>query len=251
MTKTRMTVLVALLVLASSPSVLAGEAILVLAPKGATAWTAQMTSLAAKVNAQTAAEVVFGVPTRAAIAEGVERLAKRGATGIVVVPFFLSEPVALDDLKGFSVPVRLGTAASSAPGLTDAILARAATISAAPANELLVVVGYSSNEAGASWVMDLGPSGKRLNAARRFASVLLVGSLDAITETEARQMRRVLERHVDAGRRIVIVPMLGGPAGTTGIPSHSVFQGFPVAAASDGAIGDDRVLDWLLTLASR
>ena len=251
MTKTRMTVLIALLVLASSPSVFGDEAILVVAPKGATAWTAQMTDLAAKVNAQTAAEVVFGVPTRAAIAEGVERLAKRGATGIVVVPFFLSEPVALDDLKGFSVPVRLGTAAANAPGLTDAILARAATISAAPANELLVVVGYSSNDAGASWVMDLGPSGRRLNAARRFASVLLLGILDTMSETEAQQMRRVLERHVDAGRRILVVSMLGGAAGTAGIPSHAVFKGLSIATASDGAIADDHVTEWLLTLTSR
>jgi hypothetical protein len=252
MTKTRMTVLVALLVFALSPSVFAGEAILILAPKGAPAWNAQMTDLAAKVNAQTAAEVVFGAPTRAAIAEGVDRLAKRGATGIVVVPFFLSEPVAPDDLKGLSVPVRLGPAAADAPGLTDAVLARAAPISTAPADETLVVVGYGSSDPAASWVMDLGPCGRRLNAARRFASVIVLGSLDTMNETQAQQIRRILEREVGQfGRRILVVPMLGGVAGTAGIPSHAVFQGFSIATASDGAIADDHVTEWLLTLTSR
>jgi sirohydrochlorin ferrochelatase len=250
MTKTKMTVLIALLVFALSPSVFAGEAILILAPKGTPAWNAQMTDLAAKVNAQTAAEVVFGAPTRTAIAEGVERLAKRGATGIVVVPFFLSEPVAPDYLKGLSVPVRLGAAAADSPGLTDAVLARAATISTAPANEILVVVGYGSSDPGASWVMDLGPCGRRLNAARRFALVTVLGSLDTINETQAQQMRRLWER-LEPGGRILVVPMLGGAAGTAGIPSHSLFKGFSIATASDGAIADDHVKDWLLTLTSR
>jgi sirohydrochlorin ferrochelatase len=250
MTRTRMIVLITLLVFALSPSVFAGEAILILAPKGAPAWNAQMTDLAAKVNAQTAAEVVLGAPTRAAIAEGVERLAKRGATGIVVVPFFLSEPVAPDYLKGLSVPVRLGAAAADSAGVADAVLARAATISTAPANEILVVVGYGSSDSGASWVMDLGPSGKRLNAARRFALVTVLGSLDTINETQAQQMRRLWER-LGPGGRILVVPMLGGTAGTAGIPSHALFKGLSIATASEGAIADEHVTEWLLTLTSR
>ncbi len=52
------------------------------------------------------------------------------------------------------------------------------------------------------------------------------------------------------GGRILVVPMLGGPV-AAGISSHAIFKGLSTATASDGAIADAHVRDWLLTLTSR
>jgi sirohydrochlorin ferrochelatase len=64
--------------------------VLLLAHGGSKAWNDHVSALAAKVDGTLPTEVAFGMASRAAIQEAVDRLAARGVTRITAVPLFVS-----------------------------------------------------------------------------------------------------------------------------------------------------------------
>lgn len=222
----------------------ANQGILLLAHNGTRDWNAQVKELTAKVNAQKPAEVAFGTPTRSTVAAAVDRLAKRGATEVVAVPFFLSAAVPAEDLTGHAIPVRLGPPAAQEPLLSEIILSRAQEISQDGTGEVLVVIGYGSDDAGRPWEIDLAPSARRLNQTRRFASILTVANSAGRTEAEQQQIRLSLERQVAAGRPILVVPVMKSPGGSDSAIEQTL-QGFTYRTAKGGVISDHRVVEWL------
>jgi sirohydrochlorin ferrochelatase len=236
-------VLAALCALAMPPVALANEGILLLAHNGSPEWNTQVKELVTKVDAQKPAEIAFGSPTRSTIAAAVDRLVKRGVTEVSAVPFLLSMPISPEDLTGHAVPVSVAPAPDGDQVFTDIIISRAEEIIKG-GGEVLVLVGYGGDDAGASWVVDLAPLAQRLNRARRFASILTIPRPDSATEIEQTQIRLSLERQVASGRSIVVVPMMISANG----PDPSIAQrlrGFQYEVAERGVIPDDRLVQWV------
>ena len=219
----------------------ASEGILLLAHNGTPEWTARVKELAAKVDSQKPIEVVFGIGP-SSIAPAVSRLASRGVTQVVAVPFFYPT-ISPEDLAGHALPVRIGAALVADPVFADVVRSRADEISAG-GGEMLVVVGYGSEDGGKPWKLDLDPIAQRLNGTRRFASVLTIGRPAERIEAEQRHVRVTIERQVTAGRSILVVPILGAD-GERDPALEPMLQGFSYRIAKAAVITDDRVVDWL------
>ena len=99
--------LVLTLALATPEQARGSQGILILVPNGPSEWNAQVKDLAAKVGAERLVKVVLDPPSRETIGSAVDRLAKRGATEVLAVRFFLSTPVPVEQLTAHAVPVRL------------------------------------------------------------------------------------------------------------------------------------------------
>lgn len=80
--------LAALLLLSTSEPGPTG--VLLLAHGGSDSWNQNVRSIADAVNHTMPTEVAFGMATRSAIQEGVDRLTQRGVSRIVAVPLFIS-----------------------------------------------------------------------------------------------------------------------------------------------------------------
>jgi sirohydrochlorin ferrochelatase len=212
---------------------------------------AQIKELTARVDAQKPADVAFGSPTRSTAAPAIARLAKRGVTEVIAVPFFLSTAIAPEDLTGYAVPVRSAPAANGDPIFADVILSRAQEISRNPAEEVLVLVGYGADDGGTSWAVDLAASAQQLNRldrTQRFRSVLYIKRPESPTENEQQQIRLTLGREVDAGRRILVVRAMV-PANGLDPALEQRLQGFSYEAATRGIMADDRLIQWLIARA--
>jgi sirohydrochlorin ferrochelatase len=234
----RMRIRIALMVMVcaiATPAVsVATDGVLVLAHNGTPEWNAQIKDLVAKVDAKKTAEVVFGVPTSSSIAPAVDRLAKRGVTNVIAVPFFLTVPIAAEHVTGHVIPVKIG----SAP-LGDEIFAQV-VMSRKASEEVLVLVGYGSEDLGTQWHLDLGPTARRLNGMRRFSTIVSIARPDTATDREKQQIRVTLERNTSLGRRILVVPVLptSGEADST---IEHLLEGFAYDTVPGGIISDDRV----------
>src|SRR5688572_9715285 len=136
--RTRIAALAIVFAVAAPAVAVANQRVLVLAHNGTPEWNAKIKDLVAKVDAQKPAEIAFGVPTRSMIAPAVERLAKRGVTDVIAVPFFLSAPISPEHLSGHAVPIRIAPAAAEDPLFAEIILSRAEEISRKPGEEVLV-----------------------------------------------------------------------------------------------------------------
>ena len=242
--RTRIGALAIVFAVAAPAAAVANQGVLVLAHNGTPEWNAKIKDLVAKVDAQKPAEIAFGVPTRSMIAPAVERLAKRGVTDVIAVPFFLSAPISPEHLSGHAVPIRIAPAAAEDPLFADIILSRAEEISRKPGEEVLVLVGFGSDDGGTPWVMDLAPTARRLNRTRRFASILAIGKPDNPTDAEQQQIRLTLERNTATGRRILVVPVVT-PASGADPAIERLLQGFTYELAPRGMMADDRVVQWL------
>jgi sirohydrochlorin ferrochelatase len=242
---TRNALLVLALALATPEQARDSQGILILAPNGPSEWNAQVKDLAAKVGAERLVEVVLDTPSRETIGSAVDRLAKRGAIEVLAVRFFLSTPVPEEQLTAHAVPVRLLPPIDDDPALAEMLLKHAAEISQNPGEEVLVLAGYGSGESGNSWVINLTPLARRLNQARRFASILSIASPNTMTEKDIRQMRLVLDRQIAYGRRVLVVPLVMGK--TPDPHLAEMLQGLSYESAKAGLMSDQNLVRWLAT----
>jgi sirohydrochlorin ferrochelatase len=241
--RTRIASLAVLAALAMPAVALANHGILVVAHNGTPEWNAQVTNLVTGVGQQKPVEVSFGSPTRSTIAAAVDRLAKRGVTEVIAVPFFLSAPISPEDVAGHVIPVRIAPALASDPVLADIILSHAQEISDKPGEQVLIIMGYGSNDAGVPWAVDLAASARRLNQTRRFAGILTIARPDSSTDMEREQIRLSLARHVAAGKRILVVPVMKSASSSDQVTEQTL-QGFPYQMAAS-VIMSDRLVQWV------
>jgi sirohydrochlorin ferrochelatase len=244
----RMTLLAVLVALGWPATARASDGILILAANGTAEWNAGVKDFGARIEPRAPVEVVFGMPARATIGPAVDRLVSRGVTNVLAVPLFLSTPVPADQLTGHGAAVKLAPVPTREQVLTDIIVSRASEINpnpAGPAWDVLVLLGYGADDHGASWMLDLAPAAQRINQQRRFAAILTIGRPDSSTEREQRQMRAVFDRHVEVGRRIVVVPLVTAPSAST-FPMNQWF-GPSYEISKGGVVFDDRLIDWILT----
>ena len=164
------------------------------------------------------------------------------------MPFFLSAPISAEGLAGHVIPVRVAPGVASDPVVGDIILSRAQEISKKPGEEVLVVMGYASTDAGTPWAVDLAASAQRLNGTRRFASILTIARPETSTEMEQQQIRLTLGRQVAAGRTILVVPVISANGSDSTIEQR--LQGFSYQMARSGIMSDDRLVQWLAAQAA-
>ena len=245
-----LTVALAAALALSVPAVaVANQGILLLAHDGSSEWTTQVRNVAAKVDKQKPVEVAFGLPTKISIGLAVDRLAKRGATEVIAVPFFLSVPVSEDRLTGHPLSVRLAPSIAEAPLMAEIIFSLADETSRQHGAEVLLLLGYGSEDAGTAWKVDLAPSARRLNLTRRFGSVMSVARPDKLTSIEQQNLRGTLEKAIHPGRPILVVSVMnfaGGPPSSI----EPILKGFSYAIATRGVLSDDRMVQWVLAQVS-
>ena len=241
---TRAAVFAIVFALAASATALANTGILMLAHNGSPEWNAQISELKAKVDSRNPAEVAFGMPARSSIAAAVDRLAKRGVTEVIAVPFFLSAPISSEALTGHAVPVRLASRGGLDAVVAEIVLSRAEGTSRQPGGEVLLLVGYGADDGGTQWSADIVPSAQRLNRIRRFGSVLTIKRFDTLSAAERQTMRAALERSVSPGRPILVVYLLA-PAKVDPSLEQMVEGLSSYAVAKQGVISDERLVSWL------
>lgn len=241
----RMRIAVLAVVILAAPTLTsANTGILMLAHTGLPEWNAQISELKAKVDSRNPAEVAFGVPARPTIAAAVDRLAKRGVTEVIAVPFFLSAPISSEALAGHAVPVRLASRGGLDAVVAEIVLTRAGETSRQAGGEVLLLVGYGADADGTKWSTDIGPSAQRLNRLRRFGSVLPVRRFDTLSAAERQTMRAALERSVSPGRPILVVYLLA-PAKVDPSLEQMVEGLSSYAVAKQGVLSDERLVSWL------
>lgn len=241
---TRAAVFAIVFALVASATALANTGILMLAHNGSPEWNAQISELKAKVDSRNPAEVAFGMPARPTIAAAVDRLAKRGVTEVIAVPFFLSAPISSEALTGHAVPVRPASRGGLDAVVAEIVLIRAEETSRQAGGEVLLFVGYGADDNGTKWSTDIAPAAQRLNLTRRFGSLLPIRRFDALSSTARQTMRGALERSVSPGRPILVVYLL--PPTKVDPALEQMVEGLSsYAVAKQGVLGDERLVSWL------
>ncbi len=152
------------------------------------------------------------------------------------------------------VPITV-TPALDAHAYVAAIVAdRAASISRQPAAEsvLLVAHGPVADEENARWLVNLRALGAGVAARLPFASVdALTVKDDApapVREAATRELRALVQRRVDEGRRVLIVPVLLSFGGIeAGIRTR--LEGLPYTMSDQALAPDPRLADWVRAMA--
>jgi hypothetical protein len=231
----------------------AAQGILLVADEGKPEWNTHVMQLAATVDKQKPTEVAFWSATNPTVQAAVDRLVKRGVSEIVAVPLFIAAPPSdLSARVKSSVPLRVAAPLSGDPVVADIILGRAQEISRNSSAEVLVIVSHRST-AGTDkrWVPDLAAAAQQLNLTRRFAAVLTTTLPPDASEASADtvgQLRRVLERQIAMGRRILVVPVLTSFGGTE--PAiKAQLQGLAHDVAKRALMPDDRLVAWIVSRA--
>ena len=154
-------------------------------------------------------------------------------------------PVSEDRLTGHPLSVRLAPSIAEAPVITEIIFSLADETSRQRGAEVLLLLGYGSEDAGTAWKVDLLPSARRLNLTRRFGSVMSVARPDKLTSIEQQNLRGTLEKAIHPGRPILVVPFVTSAKGS--YPSiEPILKGFSYAIATRGVLSDDRLVEWVI-----
>ena len=229
------------------------QGILLLADEGKPEWNTHLMQLAATVDKQKPTEVVFWSATPPNVQAAVDRLVQRGASEITAVPLFIAAPPSdLGSSVKSSVPLRVTAPLNGDPVAADIVLGRVQEISTNSAAEVLVLVSHGST-AGSDkrWVPDLRAVAAQLNRTRRFAAVLTTTVPPDGSEASAdnvAQLRRVLERQMAMGRRILVVPVLTS-YGSTEAAIKEQLQGLAHEVAKSAPMPDDRLVAWIVSRA--
>jgi sirohydrochlorin ferrochelatase len=227
--------------------------ILLLADDGKPEWNRHVMQLGASVDKQQPTEVALWSASNPNVQAAVDRLVQRGVSEIVAVPLFMAAP--LSDLRSSvrsSLSLRVTTPLNGDPVAADIVLRRAQEISTNSAAEVLVLVSHGSTAGGDErWVPDLAAVAQQLNRTRRFAAILTTTLPTEASEASAQnvlQLRRVLERQVAMGRRILVVPVLTSYGGTESAIEEQL-HGFAHDVAKSALMPDDRLVEWIVSQA--
>lgn len=153
------------------------------------------------------------------------------------------------------VPVRMTPALDDHPLVADILLSRARSISQRPANEALVIVAHGPNEEDDNrrWLAAMTSLADRIRTNETFASIdTLTVRDDAPAEVRNQataELRAVVERHTQAGRRVLVVPLVISFGGIErGLRTR--LEGLDYAMPTAGLMPDDRLVDLVLARAS-
>jgi sirohydrochlorin ferrochelatase len=154
-----------------------------------------------------------------------------------------------------SVPVRMTAALNDHPIVAEILASRARAISREPAKETLIIVAHGPNEEedNRRWLADMASLAGRIKQMERFASLEYLTLRDdapkPVRDSATAQLRGIVQRELSAGRRVLIVPLLISFGGIErGLRER--LDGLPYTMAEAALMPDDRLVTWVLTVAS-
>ena len=154
------------------------------------------------------------------------------------------------------VTVRMTAALNDHPIVSDILTSRARAMSRTPAQEAVIVVAHGPNadEENRRWLADMASLAGRVARAERFASVDYLTLRDdapkPVRDRATAELRDLVTRHVGAGRRVLVVPLLISFGGIErGLRER--LNGLDYTMASAALMPDDRLVTWVLTMAER
>jgi sirohydrochlorin ferrochelatase len=152
------------------------------------------------------------------------------------------------------VPIRMTPALKDHPIVADILASRARSISRDPAKEAIVIVAHGPNKEDDNrrWLADMGSLANRIRTTGRFASIdyltLRDDAPEPIRDRATADLRGLVLRHSQSGRRVLIVPLLVSFGGIDkGLRER--LQGLSYALPDAALMPDDRLVTWVLASA--
>jgi sirohydrochlorin ferrochelatase len=152
------------------------------------------------------------------------------------------------------VPIRMTAALNDHPIVADMLASRARGISRDPATEALLIVAHGPNEDedNRRWLADMASLAGRLRSTQPYASVDYLTLRDdaprPIRDQATAQLRAFVTRHVQEGRRVLIVPLLVSFGGIErGLRER--LEGLTYTLAGSALLPDDRLVTWVRAVA--
>jgi sirohydrochlorin ferrochelatase len=153
------------------------------------------------------------------------------------------------------VPIRMTRALNDHPVVADILTSRARSISRNPAEEAVVIVAHGpvGDEENRRWLADMASLAARVSQAERFAAIEYLTLRDdapkPVRDQATAQLRGLVTRHLDAGRRVLVVPLLVSFGGIEkGLRER--LEGLTYAMPSAALVPDDRLVSWVLAMAN-
>lgn len=153
------------------------------------------------------------------------------------------------------VPIRMTKAMNDHPIVADILADRARSVSTDPAAEAVVIVAHGpvADAENQRWLADMASLAGRIGQAARFAGVDYLTLRDDATkpvrDAATAELRRIVSRHLDAGRRVLVVPLLVSFGGIEkGLRER--LEGLSYSMPSAALVPDDRIVTWVLEMAN-
>ncbi|MYI75634.1 MAG: hypothetical protein F4057_10090 [Acidobacteria bacterium] len=275
------------------PGVVEAQGVLLLAHGGRDEWNRHVLELAAQVESERPVEVAFGMASKRAIQDAVDRLAGRDVTKIVAVPLFVSSHSSVmhateyllgsrDDAPpqmellgrmasrreaagggggdpdfewttpvATTVPITVATALDSHELVADILTSRALDISEQPDEEVVVLVahGPSSDEYNAVWLENMSVLAARMRRHADFSRIEYLtvrdDAPDEVQDQATAELRAVVERAVQEGKSVLVVPLLLSYGGIE-VGIRERLEGLQYRMAHRALLPDDRLSEWVL-----
>lgn len=154
-----------------------------------------------------------------------------------------------------TVPIRLTAALNDHPIVADILASRAKSISQDPTKEAVVVVAHGPNDDADNrrWLSDMHSLANRIRGTERFASIEYLTLRDdaprPVRDRATQDLRELVQRHIDGGRRVLIVPLLVSFGGIDkGLRER--LQGLSYTLPAAALVPDQRLVTWVLAMAN-
>jgi sirohydrochlorin cobaltochelatase len=152
--------------------------------------------------------------------------------------------------------VRMTSALNDHPIVAQILTDRARAISRTPTGESVIVVAHGpvTDDENARWLGDINRLGGQVKDAGGFASVDALTVRDdapkPIREAATAELRALVSRRIEEGRRVLIVPLLLSYGGIErGIVTR--LDGLDYTMSSAALMPDPRIGEWVLEMAAK
>ena len=153
------------------------------------------------------------------------------------------------------VPIRMTRALNDHPLVADILTSRAQSISRNAPEEAVVIVAHGpvGDDENRRWLADMASLAMRVSQAERFAAIeyltLRDDAPEPVRDQATAELRGLVTKHLDAGRRVLIVPLLVSFGGIErGLRER--LDGLAYAMPAAGLVPDDRLVTWVLEMAN-
>jgi sirohydrochlorin ferrochelatase len=150
-----------------------------------------------------------------------------------------------------SASISMGAALGRHPLVSEILLSRATAISAAPENEVVIVVAHGpvSDDENTRWLADMEALVEPMRARSRFHRIEYMTVRDdapePIRSQATAELRSRVERASQEGKRVLVVPLLLSFGGIEqGIRGR--LEGLQYEMSTQALLPDDRIIQWVL-----
>ena len=152
------------------------------------------------------------------------------------------------------VPIRMTPALNDHPVVAEILASRARSISKAPTREAVVIVAHGpvGDDENRQWLADMGSLAARIRKAEPFAAVDYLTLRDdapkPIRDQATEELRGLVTKHLEQGRRVLIVPLLVSFGGIEkGLRER--LEGLTYSMPGAALVPDERLVTWVLAMA--